>query len=380
MDIRELIQRVESCYDQSAGTGHDVPGQQLLRSIETQVRLPLPDGYVAKGRGGHGTAAATPWIGLFDPEITDDPKQGLYLAYIFGADLTSVTLTLQLGITRLQDKLGRGETLREHLARKVADIRGQLLEKGLESWAHRPRFGDRGLRPRAYEASSVAARRYEISDLPSESELREDLAYASGLLQQAASVERRWHIEEGESLLSANYEGGGHGLTDPLGTFRPKDSHDYIVNIAAKQQMKTRRHESLIARFGPYIATRGYVPTTDLIHPQDLVLGQHGQQPGDGPQWLVEAKVVRSGNATVAVREAVGQLKEYSYFLYRERGREAPNLLALFTENIGVYSRYLEDHGIASIWQAGDGWQGSSQAVEWEMVTQTDASAADASD
>ncbi|MFI6286560.1 MrcB family domain-containing protein [Streptomyces sp. NPDC051018] len=368
MDMRDLLLQVAAQYDRTAGTKQHVPGQKLLRSVGRRKDLILPQGYRAIGRGGQGTPAATPWIGVLDPLVTNDPKRGLYLAYIFGADLASVTLTLQQGVTRLEDRLGKGDALREHLTRRSSELRRRLPQKKMQRWLHSPSFGDSGVKPRAYEASSVCARRYDIPDLPPEDELQDDLSQAMELLQQAAAAEKLLLVEEGKSLLSAGYEGGSHGMSDPLSGFHPKDSRSYIAKIAAKQQIKSRDHERLIKGFGPYILSRGYIPTTERAHPKDLVLRLAGNSPDEGPQWLVEAKVVRAGNSTTAVREAVGQLKEYSFFLYRERGLALPHLLALFTEDVGVYSRYLEDAGIASIWQSGDEWQGSTRAIEWNMV------------
>ncbi|MFI1889155.1 MrcB family domain-containing protein [Streptomyces jumonjinensis] len=369
MDMRDLLLQVAASYDREAGTKGHVPGQRLLRRVQKHGGLALPEGYIAKGRGGQGSAAATPWIGVFHRDITEDPTDGLYLAYIFSADLESVTLTLQQGVTRLEAKLGGGQVLRRHLERKAAQIRAGLPTRSVQGcWAHQPRFGSTADGPRAYQAGSVAARHYSVAELPVESDLQADLSHAMGLLQEAASVERRaWH-EEGRSLLNAGYEGGGHGMVDPLSTFHPKDSRSYIAKIAAKQQVKNRHHERLIADFGPYIFTRGYIPRTDRVHPKDLVLHAVDTEPGNGAEWLVEAKAVRSGNATAAVREAVGQLKEYSYFLYQERDLATPHLVALFTEDIGVYSKYLETQGIAAIWQTDAGWQGSPLATAWSMV------------
>ncbi len=366
MDMRDLLLRVAASYDAKAGTREHVPGQQLLRSVESRGDLAVPAGYIAKARGGQGTAAATPWIGVFDPGITEDPKQGLYLAYIFSADLVTVTLTLQQGITRLENKLGRGLVLREHLERRATEIRRRLPGQGGPGWQHRPHLRDDGNRVKAYEKSSVVARVYKMAGLPAEEDLQRDLLEATSLLQQAAAAEKMWVVDEEKNLLNAGFEGGGHGMEDPLGGFHPKDSSDYIARIAAKQQLKSREHERLLEQFGHYIVQRGYVPTT-TVHPRDLVLHEQ-KKPGADPGWLVEAKVVRGGNATSAVREAVGQLSEYSYFLYREKKLAKPHLLGLFTEDIGIYSRYLEDHGIASIWRNSDGWEGSPLATSWDMV------------
>ncbi|GGT15550.1 hypothetical protein GCM10010271_17930 [Streptomyces kurssanovii] len=369
MDMRDLLLEVAELYDADAGTQGHVPGQRLLRGVQKRKDLTLPDGYIAKARGGQGTAAATPWIGVFDPRITDDPKRGLYLAYIFSADLQTVTLTLQQGSTLLERELGRGVALREHLARRAAGIRQRMPAHSLQGWQNQPKFQDRGMRAQAYEKGSVVARAYEVANLPLESEIQRDLLQATRLLQDAAAAERVWAVGEGEGRISVDYEGAGHAVEDPLAGFHPKDSGDYLAHISARRQVKSREHERLISQFGPYVLSRGYKPITD-VHPRDLVLRELVPSvAGEGlPEWLVEAKVVRGGNPTTAVREVMGQLHEYSHFLYGERGFARPHLMGLFTEDIGVYSRYLEYHGIASIWQSVDGWSGSALATEWNMV------------
>ncbi|MDG4859318.1 DUF3578 domain-containing protein [Streptomyces sp. T-3] len=327
----------------------------------------LPRGCLVRGYGGSGSASSTPWIGVFDPDVTSDPKQGLYLAYIFSVDLRSVYLTLQQGVTRLEERIKAKRKLERQLKRRSNLLQQTLPSRLTEGWREQPRFGGRGWRPQAYEAANVVARRYDTAALPDEAELREDLSQAVGLLQRAGAAESAWWIED-PSGLTFEFHGGGHGGADSLAGFHPKDSRDYIANIAARQQVKKRDHEALIAAFGPHIAARGYVPITDGMHPKDLVLRRAQPSVGDPSEWLVEAKVVRGDNPTVAVREAVGQLYEYRYFLYGEQGLLVPKLIGLFTEDIRGYSGYLESHGIASIWRSGEDWDGSSSAVRWGMV------------
>lgn len=115
------------------------------------------------------------------------------------------------------------------------------------------------------------------------------------------------------------------------------------------------------------MAERGYVPITRGQHPKDLVLRRPGAEAETREEWLIEAKVVRNGNPTTAVREAVGQLYEYRHFLYQQQSE--PFLMGLFSEEIGVYASYLEEQGVASIWRYGAGWAGSSMAQEWGMAS-----------
>lgn len=213
----------------------------------------------------------------------------------------------------------------------------------------------------------MIARTYATARLPDEVVLQSDLMHAVDLLRDAEVANHAWWIADSGQPLEVGYDVSSHGGgEDPLAGFRPKDSSDYVANIKAKQQVKRRSHEKLIKDFAIHSASRGYAAKTDGQHPKDLVLSRHGAGVEGPDEWLVEAKVVRNGNPTEAVRQAVGQLYEYRHFLYPEERR--PYLIGLFSEEIGVYSGYLEHHGIASIWQTGDAWDGSPLAHKWRLA------------
>ncbi|TFI24035.1 DUF3578 domain-containing protein [Streptomyces sp. 4R-3d] len=370
MGIRDLLLEVARTYDASEGTRSEVVGQRVLREVASRTDLPLPSGLFAEGHGGQTSAAATPWIGVFDPEINSSAVKGVYLAYIFSADLQTVSLTLQQGITHLEYRLGKGKARQEHLRRKAARLRRAAAIQRRNGWVDEPELRHEAARPKAYEAASVIARIYDVADLPEEASLESDLVYAADALKRTSTADRLWWFEDTNGQLELNYPPDDHMLhqEDPLAGFQPKDSSDYIANIAAKQQIKRRRHEELISEFGLHIAACGFRPTTRLKHPRDLVLHRQDEEQGMGDEWLVEAKVVRDGNPTEAVRHAVGQLLEYSHFLYSEKGLPEPHLIGLFTEDVGVYSSYLERRGIASIWQTRSEWDGSPSAKKWGMI------------
>ncbi|MEX0170098.1 MrcB family domain-containing protein [Streptomyces sp. LMG1-1-1.1] len=366
MGIRDLLSEVASTYDRSAGSRRDVVGQQVLRAVASRTDLALPHGYKAQGHGGQTTPAATPWIGIFAEGGDKDPKRGLYLAYIFSADLKSVALTLQQGITWLERRLGRGRAREEHLRHHAARLRRAVKRRERQGWVDEPELRDNAARPRAYEAASVITKTYETAELPSDVTLMEDLLSGIGLLHRVQEADRAWWMSDDADDLEVSYEPHGHAhpVPDPLAGFHPKDSSDYVVEIKARQQVKRRTHEKLVEDFGDHIVGRGYVPITLLQHPKDLVLRQQDAEGSE--EWLVEAKVVRNGNPTVAVREALGQLYEYRHFLYREKPE--PFLIGLFSEEIGVYASYLEERGIASVWRSGDGWGGSPRSQDWGMT------------
>ncbi|MEU8350647.1 DUF3578 domain-containing protein [Streptomyces sp. NPDC048845] len=363
MDMRDLLLQVADTYDSTASTSAGVPAQDLLRAVPDEIGLLVPAGLEVAGYGGKGGATATPWIGVFDPDETRDPKENLYLAYIFASDLESVTLTLQQGVTRLKEELQSGQRLRTRLEENARRLRNMLPEKIVSEWSDKAEFKHSGWRAKAYEASSVAARRYEVQALPPELTLRKDLTEMAKVLQWAASVEKAsWYgvAPGGPGVTYAGRHRSDEEL-DPLDEFQPKSDSDYLAVLSARKVEKTRRHETLISQFGPYVAGLGFKPITNGVHPRDLVLRK------DGDEWLVEAKVVRRGNATEAVRGALAQLLEYSHFLYAQSAVE-PKLVALFTEEVGAYVNYLESHGIASIWKTPEGWAGSISAVKFGLV------------
>ncbi|MFE2162442.1 MrcB family domain-containing protein [Streptomyces lydicus] len=350
-------------FDTTCTTTSGNPGQKVLKEAGTRLAAALPYGMKAKGHGGQGGAAATPWIQVFEPSAGGSGTDGLYLAYIFAADLKSVALTLQQGVTVFSEQLKtRGRRLRTHVEVRAQSLLAELPQDLVTGWTDQPKFQHDGWRARAYEASSVAARCYEIAHLPSEEDLCADLGNMATILKAALAVEPHIEVVNAPEGPLVEYTSATHVTYEGLEGFRPKTSDDYYVQIAAREQRKKRVHEGLLKRFGPYILNRGFTPITERVHPRDLVLQAENQE------WLVEAKAVKKGNATQAVREAVGQLLEYRYFWYVQKGAPQPFLLGLFSEDIGVYAGYLENHGIGAIWRTSDGWAGSPSAIAWGMT------------
>ncbi len=139
-----------------------------------------------------------------------------------------------------------------------------------------------------------------------------------------------------------------------LGQFAPKSDSDYVSYLTGKALVKSRRHETLLKEYGEHASSLGFSPATN-VHPRDLTLLKYGDE------WLVEAKVVYRGNATNAVRDAIGQLLQYRHFLYASGS--AVRLVALFTEPVDdAYVDLLESVGIMTVWKATGGWQANAVA------------------
>jgi hypothetical protein len=146
-----------------------------------------------------------------------------------------------------------------------------------------------------------------------------------------------------------------------LENFKPKDASDYLARVRDRILVKQREHENLLSRFGYAISRAGWRPRTS-VHPRDLELQRASTK------CLVEIKMVYSGDATRAVREALAQLLEYRYFFYDE----SPHLLAVFSEQVGdAYLGLLREHDVATVWRSGSGWTGTPEAYRHSLVPPT---------
>ena len=148
--------------------------------------------------------------------------------------------------------------------------------------------------------------------------------------------------------------GGGLGPTSRSAgweEFKPKDVSDYLARVAARTLRKTRVHEKVVNAYAAWAEAADFQVSSP--HPVDLSLISAGQR------WIVEVKAVYRGDATRAVREAVGQLLEYRHFLYDDD----TGVVALFSEPVGdAYVAYLEAHGLRAVWLVDDEWCGSPTA------------------
>jgi hypothetical protein len=341
MSIGDFLVAVREGYslDSVASDGHS-----LLARAKDYFEPFLPAGLVVRGSGGKGKATFTPWVAILDPDETTSPQHGIYLVYIFKAGLNEVVLTLNQGITNLVEQLGTRDALA--VLRERSDrIRASLSPFEIEGLATKANFESNGFRQRAYGAGNIVSKTYRIGDMPDDATLEEDLEHFVRLYQVALFADRTGGLLP--SLIA----------TAPQAElfFKPKSDLDYVQRLTGGYLRKSRRHETLIAAYGPFAHKLGYKPSTS-VHPRDLTLHRNEVE------WLVEAKVVYCGNATEAVRGAFAQLATYSHFLYRTDA--PPRQLALFTEPIGdAHVGFLEAHGVASVWKGDLTWNGSPIAI-----------------
>ncbi|QWH10768.1 DUF3578 domain-containing protein [Bacillus mycoides] len=148
-------------------TGHKM-GSVVRHEMTTEItRLPFinHNQYVVTGSVGQGNWAAVPWLAIMNKEITTSTQRGYYIVYLFSENMERLYLTLAQGVT---------ETTKEEMQKIKEEIREQIhmsqkVKKNDDIFL--------GTSPKAkgYSNSTAAYIAYDVNEMPSETELVEDL-------------------------------------------------------------------------------------------------------------------------------------------------------------------------------------------------------------
>lgn len=342
MTLRELIEEIGRKYDPKLGT--QSRAQRLLRVAQREISPLLPPGYEARGSGGRGSRAFVPWIAVFDPDETTSAQYGMYVVYLFAVDLGTVVLSLHQGVTELERRLGRREG-RRRLVEQADVIRAALPTEALHDLTAEIVLPGTGSRPISYRAGNILARTYRVDSLPDNGTLEEELWRFIHLYRAALEV-REQVRQRDPALIWTPVPAAIINSKPVVAEFKPKNDGEYLQLTRGRTVVKTRKHETLVRKYGLFLKGRGFEVATN-VHPRDMVAIR-----GDDT-WLFEAKVVQ-GNGMSVAREALAQLLFYRYLYHRN---QAVNMVALFSKEVGDLAlEFLQAHDVSVVWHVRGHW------------------------
>ena len=347
VELRELVEAIGASYDRSLGQRGKA--QDLLRQAPDVFSGLLPAGLMPVASGGKGNAAVVPWIAVFQPNETTTAQRGMYLVYLFSADMTTVSLSLNQGVTELVSRFGTTEG-RKRLASQAAAIRARLQPDQVDGLDDVIDLRSAQTLPRNYEAGNIVAKAYRANALPEGNVMAADLRRFVRLYELALEVRNALRISTPDTIVTTK----DVEFPDNDVEFKPKNDADYLQYFKGRTLRKRRDHERVVKQYGLFLKGRGFTPNTN-VHPRDLTVAR------DGKHWLVEVKVVYRGNGVLATRDALSQLLMYKEYLYSSHDQVC--MLAVFSEEIGSRNvEFLERYRIASVWKQDGVWVGSPNA------------------
>jgi 5-methylcytosine-specific restriction protein A len=133
----------------------------------------IGEGLVVEGSAGAGNWAAVPWVGVFDPLVTDSATRGYYVVYLFSVRGEVCFLSLNQGTTETRTEFGA--EARTVLADRAATMRSRITDFAKLLPAHEIdlRSGER--LPGDYAAAHVLGFAYPRGAIPSEDVLRAEV-------------------------------------------------------------------------------------------------------------------------------------------------------------------------------------------------------------
>jgi hypothetical protein len=180
--IQKALQTVLAGYQAARGekfsANHPVAValQDAARSLESSTPVTKRRSIKLVASAGKGNWAMVPWISLLDERETKSTQRGVYVVFLFRADMSGVYLTINQGVTEPKERLGR-PMAREALQGRAVAIRERFPELATHSFAL---DGDIDLHVEAglgadYESSTIGYRFYPVDALPLDDQLLRDV-------------------------------------------------------------------------------------------------------------------------------------------------------------------------------------------------------------
>jgi hypothetical protein len=338
----------------------EISETDLLHLTETALERVAPGGLRIAVGMDPSAALGKLRVGILDPDQGQDWNTGLVILMSASDDATQIKLEICHGLV-----------LRLEHGNPPAAL-GPASLHPLNSNQDPSAQDQVNVGGKTEVRSSIGAKRtlcetFNMLDLPSESALSTALQHWFAVYQDVIIS----NPSNGSNGITAELENGptrarvsGRAIRQGsvFRQFKPKTRDDYSVHYKEQNRKNVAdRHEYLLRQYADLALELGYQPTNIGVHPRDLTLIV------DGEEWLVEAKVLYRGNATHAVRAAIAQLLEYSYFLYPDSRR--PRLMALFSEPVGAaFVDLCSSLDIAAVWKGSEGWEGCQVAERSGLV------------
>ena len=138
-------------------------------AIEAKKRLIfLPYDLTVKASVGQSGWAAVPWLGFFDPLVTNSATKGYYVVYLINAQSEEIFLSLNQGTTAAYESFGEARG-REYLQRNATEIAAKIPEFASHFDPEEIELGSTASLPLGYMAGHAFGRRYDAKNIDSDS-------------------------------------------------------------------------------------------------------------------------------------------------------------------------------------------------------------------
>lgn len=174
----EKLQNVALLYqaeDREEFAGSKI-GEIITKNIPVMITQKAnlnSEKYLVVGSCGKGQYAEIPWVSIFNRRITESATKGIYIVYLYTADMKGVYLSLNQGYTYFKEKFP-GRTAKQEIEKMANNLRGLVsIPKSMGAYV----IDLKASKPlgKGYMAGHIAGKYYDFCDMPDENQLISDL-------------------------------------------------------------------------------------------------------------------------------------------------------------------------------------------------------------
>jgi len=177
-DLVEKIKEAGKLY--ASEDRGEFAGSEVGKIIKREIPVSLiaganinQDKFSIEGSIGKGQFAEIPWVSIFNKNITESATKGIYIVYLYTADMKGIYLSLNQGFTYFREKFA-GRKAREELQNISKIIRSLVnIPENMENYNIDLKANN--ALGKGYMAGHIAGKYYDLENMPSNDRLILDL-------------------------------------------------------------------------------------------------------------------------------------------------------------------------------------------------------------
>lgn len=334
----------------------DTPVWPLFEQLESEFELWIEsqDRYTlnVQWSAGRGNWAKVPWLAILDSRATDSITTGIYVVYLFRADMSGVYLCLTQGTRKLVKQHGsaKARELFDKTCSKLQEEYPALRQNGFRTdQSIDLRSSGRGKR---YEEATIAHKGYENGAVPEGDQLFDDLEHLLTVYEDYAATVQNQPPNDRRLPSSTQTESSRQeAFTAKLPNHFAQSLRDTGIHFGSDET-----HVDFVRTFICSLATKRFVILTGLSGSgKTQIAKQFGHWLGEDkfeiipvrPDWTGSEALFGYQDALLAPddegRRGWAVPRPLEFMLRAARDPDNPYLLILDEMNLAHVERYFAD-------------------------------------
>lgn len=186
-ELSTILENYRDFYSNPKVSYGDEFKKNIRYNLPSKIHQLLDGHYKIVGSYGMGNLTETPWISIFDREITEGAQRGFYLVFLFRKDMSGVYLSLNQGTTYLNEKF-KGNRPRKQMKNVAKLINEKIAIPTIKFPELHIDLKSNTSNALNYEAANICAKFYRRDNIPKLESLVGDVKILLNTLNELKSL------------------------------------------------------------------------------------------------------------------------------------------------------------------------------------------------